>query len=179
MALHFEKVTRDFADMQKLKELNKEAFPKEEREDVDLFVEYTEDGYSDFWAIYDDETFVGFVLLARKPPIAYIGFFAIDSKIRSKGYGSRSLDLLKTLYPDYQLVLDIERIDELHDNTLQRKSRKEFYLRNGFQESGYNLTYNGLVFEILFFGDTFDKETYLAMMEEMRDEEFKPKLLEK
>lgn len=39
-------------------------------------------------------------------------------------------------YPELQLVLDFEVIDENAENNAQRVRRKNFYLRNGFHETG-------------------------------------------
>ncbi len=40
-------------------------------------------------------------------------------------------------YPGLQLVLDFEVIDEQAENNTQRVRRKNFYLKNGFHETGH------------------------------------------
>lgn len=161
MSLHAVKVTPDFSDMKQLQQVNNEAFPAEERIPLKLLVEASETEPIDLLAIYDDDLFVGFLTLIIKKPCAYICFFAIDGANRSKGYGGQTLNLIKELYSDYQIVLDLERLDENAPNNAQRISRKKFYLRNGFYETGYVLDYLGMSFEVLCSEKKFDKGSFL------------------
>ena len=165
--------------MESVAALNNEAFPEEEREEIDTFIEYAEEGICDFLAVYDENIFVGFVLLALNRSTAYLCYFAVDSKLRSKGYGSKILALLKERYKDKQIVLDLERTDEESTNKEQRVSRKEFYLRNGFVESGFILSYSGMTFEVLFYGEKFDKQSYVDLFEIVRDTTVNPSILDK
>lgn len=172
-------ITKSFNDMESVVALNNEAFPEEEREEIDNFIEYAEEGICDFLAVYDGERFIGFTLLAVNAGTAYLCYFAVDSKLRSKGYGSKILSLLKDRYKDKQIVLDLERTDEDSCNMEQRISRKDFYLRNGFNETGFVLSYSGMTFEVLFYGKEFDKQSYVDLFEVVRDTTVNPSILDK
>ena len=172
-------ITKSFNDMESVVALNNEAFPEEEREEIDSFIEYAEEGICDFLAVYDGERFIGFTLLAVNAGTAYLCYFAVDSILRSKGYGSKILSLLKDRYKDKQIVLDLERTDEDSCNMEQRISRKDFYLRNGFNETGFVLSYSGMTFEVLFYGKEFDKQSYVDLFEVVRDTTVNPSILDK
>ena len=172
-------ITKSFNDMESVVALNNEAFPEEEREEIDNFIEYAEEGICDFLAVYDGERFIGFTLLAVNAGTAYLCYFAVDSILRSKGYGSKILSLLKDRYKDKQIVLDLERTDEDSCNMEQRISRKDFYLRNGFNETGFVLSYSGMTFEVLFYGKEFDKQSYVDLFEVVRDTTVNPSILDK
>jgi len=120
-------ITKNFADIDKVKYLNEEAFPPDEREDVAEFVEDAEEDYSDFLAFYDGNTFVGFTVNLVDENIAYICYMAVEKELRSKGYRTSILDMLKEMYAGKQLIMDLECIDEVCSNSEQRLTRKQFY----------------------------------------------------
>lgn len=134
------------------KALNIEAFPAEERMDSDFQLELSDDGIIEIVGIYDDEagdSFVGFATVRRTSRLAYIFFLAIDSSARSKGYGSRALELLRERYSGLCLVLDIEPVGTGAENEEMRVRRRNFYLRCGFVSSAHTINYLGMTFEIL------------------------------
>ena len=140
-------------------EVNLEAFPRNERMDTEFQTKLCSEGKLDVWGVWDEEEFVGYSTVYPGKVLSYVFFLAVHSKMRSNGYGSRILNLLRKQYPDKKLVLDIEPTDssmEAHaisyeENQL-RLRRKAFYLRNGFRESGYLIKYLGMTFEILYDG---------------------------
>ena len=119
-------------------------------------------------AVYDDDTFVGFYALSVCKPTAYVFFLAIDSSKRSRGYGSKALALMKEQYADYQIVLDMEAIDDKAENIEQRKSRKRFYLRNGYYETGFFLDYNNLIMEVLCTDAELDADSFRILLDNLK-----------
>lgn len=87
----------------------------------------------------------------------YICYLAIDSHTRSKGYGSAAIQKILEVYLELQLVLDFEVIDENAENNEQRIRRKNFYLRNGFHETGNYTMLRGNRFEVVCNGDKLNK----------------------
>lgn len=80
----------------------------------------------------------------------WISFFlAIDRNARSKGYGGAALKALADAYPQLQIILDFEEIDENAENIDQRLRRKNFYLRNGFRKTGRYTLLRGNRFEVV------------------------------
>lgn len=146
--------------------VNLESFPPEERMSTEMQTELCLKGALDVWAVCDGGEFVGFTTVYPDSRLAYVFFLAVSSGKRSNGYGAKILELLRSRYSGRRLVLDIEPVDASVPGNEMRVRRKNFYLRNGYSESGYMLGYCGLSFEILYDGgDGFMIEDYLHMME--------------
>lgn len=107
--------------------------------------------------------------------LAYLFFLAISPSFRSKGYGSRAIQWLKTHYPDKKHVVDFEMLDESASNSAQREKRRRFYLRNGYKETGFFLSYLGVYYEVFCMDDDFDTEAFKKMMSTIQVKDFDPK----
>lgn len=123
-------------DLKIFERINDEAFPPSEHLSMEKIISLTQTTNTDLLGIYDDESPVGFIVILKNDECGYVYFLAIDKSIRSKGYGSKALHKLFELYPDIQIILDFEEINENAENIEQRKRRKDFYLRNNFHETG-------------------------------------------
>lgn len=132
--------------------LNMDAFPDEERLDTELLAQLSEQGRLELLGIYDNGNYIGFTVIFHSERSVYVFFLAIDPAWRSHGYGAAVLDELRKRYAGRQLVLDIEPLDSAAPNYEQRLRRKNFYLRNGFRESGCFFKYCGMCFEVLYDG---------------------------
>ena len=168
MNLLIKTVTSDFEDINALERLNNEAFPAEERMEIDEMMQLISRRIIEVTAVYDDSTFVGFYALSVRKPTAYVFFLAIDSSKRSRGYGSKALALMKKQYAGYQSVLDMEAIDDEAENIEQRKARKSFYLCNGYHETGYYLDYNDLIMEVLCADEELDADSFRILLDKLK-----------
>lgn len=122
-------------DLLKLESINSEAFPPTEYVSFDVLFRLSEEMDTDILGVYESETPVGFTVVVKNKFCAYIFLLAIDKNVRSKGYGSNTLQEVMKRYPDQQMILDFEELDLKAENYLQRVKRKAFYLRNGFHET--------------------------------------------
>lgn len=174
MKLKIEKITENFFDLKKVDNLAKEAFPIEEYLAPSKMIEMSKEDGFDFLALYDEDTFIGFVTVKTYKSIAYLFFLAIDSQYRSRGYGGKAIQTLIELYPNYQHVVDMEMISEYAPNNNQRIKRKKFYLRNGYKPTGHFLTYLNIDYEILCMDDDFDFDTFKELMSSIRIPDFNP-----
>ncbi len=172
------KITAEFADLPLVERLAKEAFPPEEYLPPSKLIDMAEHGEVDFRGLYDGDLFVGFTVVSIFEQLSYLFFLAIDPGLRSKGYGGKTLRLLDELYPNKQQVVDFERIDESAPNNAQRITRKAFYMRNGYRETGRFLSYLGVDYEILCKDTAFDFDTFKKMMRRFRIDGFDPKYFE-
>jgi len=168
--MELRKVVPGFPDMEKLEAVVAEAFPPAEYISAQDMLEMSSEPGFDFWALYDGDAFVGFMSVILHKRVAYLLLFAIDGKCRGKGYGGEALAEFAKKYPSCQHVLDIEVVgEEGAPNNEQRISRKAFYLRNGYKETGWVVSYSG-EYEVLCLEDDFDpamaQET-LGMPEEL------------
>lgn len=108
--------------------------------------------------IYDNGNPVGFAVLLKNAECGYVYFIAIDSCTRSKGYGGAAMQKMMEVYPELQLVLDFEVINENAENNEQRIRRKKFYLRNGFHETGNYTMLHDERFEVVCSGGELRRE---------------------
>lgn len=134
MNLELIRLSPDSKDRKYFEQINDDAFPLSERMSFEEIFDFAAD--TDVLGIYDAGNPIGFAVLLKNTECGYVYFIAIDSYTRSKGYGGAAMQRMMELYPKLQLVLDFEVIDENAENTEQRIRRKNFYLRNGFHETG-------------------------------------------
>ena len=167
MSLTSQIITAEFPDLEKVEQLNTEAFPEEERAPLSELLRYGDGEYSHFFAFYDGDEFVGFAFSVYNERAFYISFFAIMPHLRSHGYGGKIIDKLVDFY-QRTMILEVERLDEPCDNLEQRKARMDFYKRNGFRSSHAYLEYDGLSFEILYKG--FQNSTHRILNRHAKSE---------
>ncbi len=91
--MKLKRITSDFAEMEVLNALALEAFSPEEYLAPKELIRMQEKISLDFWALYDNDTFAGFMVVVTRKLMAYLFFLAVDSKCRSKGYGGKALNL--------------------------------------------------------------------------------------
>lgn len=175
------KLSADSADISKLTDLNNEAFPENERVPVEEMFEFSEVSGTDILGIYAENEFSGFIIVRKSEKCAYIAYFAICAEKRSQGIGSATLRLLPDYYPNCQIVVDFETLDETSNNNPQRIRRRNFYYRNGFYETGYYQFYMETEFEIACTDEVFDKPSFENMIAQIHSivPEFNPKLYQK
>lgn len=179
MILNTVEITKNFVDLDKIAALAIEAFPPEEYLSPSKLIEMAEEDCFDFYALYDGETFVGFIAIRTYKQLSYLFFLAIDSSLRSSGYGSKAIKTLLELYPGKQQIVDMEMVDETAKNNNQRVKRRSFYLCNGYLPTGHFLSYLGVDYEILCMEEHFDFYTFKEMMSMLKVEGFVPRYFTK
>lgn len=172
--MYLTQITRDFPFWPDVEALALEAFPPEEYLPPEKLVDMARADSFDFWALMDEDRFVGFMVVQIHGRMAYLFFLAIRSELRSLGYGAQALALLRKNYPQYQQVVDLEMQDSGAANAAQRMIRKSFYLRNGYRETGLFLTYLGVNYEVLCMDETFDTAAFKALLATLRVDGFHP-----
>ena len=175
MKLNTEHITRASRFWNDVNVLAKEAFPPEEYLAPSELVKMAEEDGFDFFALTDHDAFIGFMAVKTYREMAYLFFLAIAPAFRSKGYGSRAIETLRTEYPGKKQVVDFEMPDATADNSEQREKRRAFYLKNGYRETGFFLSYLGVDYEVFCMDEEFDPEIFKAMMKAIRVEGFEPK----
>lgn len=157
MQIRMEKVRLNSTE---IKRIYFESFPKKERMAFPMMVAMSKLWNTEFLGFYDGNTLVGFVYLAHNGKIVFIMFLAVDKALRSKGYGSAILQDIQNKYPEKKIIISIEPCDkDAHDIEL-RIRRKDFYMRNRYQETGYMMKLNGIVQEIIISNGEFDKKQF-------------------
>lgn len=151
-------------DREYFEQINEEAFPILERMSFDEIFALASDTNTDVMGIYDDKKPIGFAIVVKNEECGYIYYLAIDSHVRSKGYGSAALRRLLECYSGLQLILDFEEIDQNAENIAQRVRRKNFYLRNGFHETGNYTMLGDLRFEVVCSDGELRKEALVDLI---------------
>ncbi|MDD2955803.1 MAG: GNAT family N-acetyltransferase [Oscillospiraceae bacterium] len=146
-----EPVTDGFRDLPRVTALMGRSFPANERMPLSTLLHRGGDA-SCFLAFYDGEEFCGFISLLTWRDITHILFFAMEETLRGKGYGSRALELVQERFAGQRIIADLEKEDGLAVNAGQRRSRKHFYLRHGYHESGISYRWREESYEILIRG---------------------------
>ncbi|WP_301705208.1 GNAT family N-acetyltransferase [uncultured Parabacteroides sp.] len=172
--MKLKRITFDFADIELLNALAKEAFPPEEYIAPIELIEMSQKTNLDFWALYEDKSFIGFSVIVTHKTMVYLFFLAINPTVRSLGYGSIALSELIRKYPSYQHVVDMEMIDNNASNIAQRIKRKKFYLKNGYMETGHYLSYFGVSYEIMCKNKDFDFELFKELLKTIPIRNFNP-----
>lgn len=145
-----------------VKKIYFDAFPPNQRMPFWMMVLLSKLWHTKFLSFYENDNLCGFTYLAVQFKQVFIMFFAVDKELRSKGYGSEILNELNKLYPTKTAIVSIE-----HGNagtTEEQVRRKRFYLRNGFEETGYLIRLSGVEQEILVRTGPFSKAKFRAFL---------------
>ena len=157
MQLRMEKVHLNSTD---IKRIYFESFPKKERMPFSMMVAMSKLWNTEFLGFYDGNALCGFVYLAHNSKIVFVMFLAVEKALRSKGYGSAILRDIQNKYSEKKIIISIEPCDKDTLDIELRTRRKDFYMRNRYQETGYRMKLNGIVQEIIISNGEFDKKQF-------------------
>ncbi|WCM60723.1 GNAT family N-acetyltransferase [Paenibacillus polymyxa] len=160
MSLNVKPITKDLKEINNVYELFRNSFPVNEQIPMWFLWWKSKKDFIDFIAFYDEDVFVGFTYLITNKNLTFVLYLAIDSEIRSKGYGGRLLSNIKKQYPHNRIILNIEAVEEAAINYEQRLKRKNFYMRNGYSKTSFNLFEYGQSYEVLVNGSEVSTEEY-------------------
>ena len=159
-------VTKKLKDFQVIKALHASAFPGSQYVPMTFLLRRAKRNTINFNAYYDEDIFVGFAYTVTLNDLTYLFVFAIQSDIRSKGYGTQILNLIKEAYPTNRIVLNMLALDPKASDNEQRKRREKFYLKNGYSFADFSCEMNGNKLVVLFQNKTCTPEEFLAIFKE-------------
>ena len=137
------KIEKSNPDKVILEEINVEAIPECERNSLDDLI----DTGAEVLGIYLNNKPAGYFVLRKYKLISYLAYFAVSSELRSKGIGSEALTLLIKNNKDNQMVVEYENPSNKDSDDIKGR-RRNFYLRNGFYETGWYTFYDETEFAI-------------------------------
>ena len=111
-----------------------DAFPYEERRDEADEKKCFLKSQFNFCEITDENESVGLIVFWVFNKFLFVEHIAINKEIRSKGYGSKTFELLKTQY-NLPIILEAESPE-----TEMQKKRIRFYENLGFKVNSYSYT---------------------------------------
>ncbi len=126
-------------------------FPEEERKSYTRLENSYNKGILKMFKIVNDKEFVGFIIMNTLENNKYmqLDYFAILPEYQNKGYGSKSLMLLKEFAKEYDgIFIEIEKVglaDTDEENEI-RKKRASFYENIGFRKLNFDLE----LFEVIY-----------------------------
>ena len=132
------------------------AFPAVERLPYLPLVLNAQRRLANFYAYYDDEKFVGLAYLLENKEVVYLFFLAVNTKIRSRGYGTAILQDIKKLAGERPIILAMEPLDKTAQNYQQRVKRVDFYKKNGFKITDYYYHEGKEVYQVMATDDALD-----------------------
>ena len=143
-------------DIEILEKINEEAIPENERNSLeDLMATGAE-----VVGIYEDSKPAGFLVVREYGEIVYLAYLATRQDLRGQGIGGRALGKLVAMHSDKQVVVEYEAPDDGSDENDLNQRRKQFYLRNGFFETGWYTYYDETEFEIGCSKKDYDAEAF-------------------
>lgn len=164
MYLELIKLDPNCKDIKTFEKINNEAFPIYERMSMDDIFSFASDTDTDVLGIYDNSLPIGFAVILKNEKCGYLYYIAIDKNVRSKGYGGAALKKIIASYPDLQIILDFEEIDVNAENNIQRIRRKNFYIKNGFYETGFYTLLGEVRFEVVCSELPLRKESFCDLL---------------
>lgn len=167
MIVSTEPITMDSRFWTQVNTLAKDTFPPEEYIAPEEILMMSATKGHEFLALIHGDSFIGFMVVFPYRDLLYLFYLAIDPSHRSKGYGSHAIDTLKERYADRKLLVDFEMLDDDAPNREQRLRRRQFYLRNGFRETGLFVSYRGVDYEVFCTSEDFDPQAYKDMLSAM------------
>lgn len=148
-------VSSKLKEYQEIKSLLCRAFPKDEQTPMWMLRILALRKSMDFSAYYDGETFCGISYTVSTDDLVFVLYLAVNDNIRSKGYGSAILQCMKQKYASKVIALNIEPLEPDADNYAQRIRRFEFYAKNGFTDTGCQISDGRCKYQILATTDQF------------------------
>ncbi|MDO4261750.1 MAG: GNAT family N-acetyltransferase [Eubacteriales bacterium] len=152
-------------ELGRIKRLYLEAFPRSERKPFGLMRWKARQGQMEMLAILDGHELAGLAITVLCGDRVLLDYFAVEKSARGKGFGSQALRLLRERYDDRRFFLEIELPDEDAPNSVERRRRKQFYLKNGMQETGIRAVVFQVPMEVLSDGKPLTYEDYHDLYE--------------
>lgn len=152
-----------------LRHLYETAFPEDELIPWDDLMGLVTTMSLDFTAYYHEDGLVGFTIVYPRPAFNWFWYFAVRPELRGRGLGQQILTMLMDKYKGCTNILDMESPEQVCTNQEQRKRRHNFYLRNGFRDTGVGKSYGSVDMTIMMNGEsTFTMHDYDEVLAELR-----------
>ena len=158
-------VTRERSLRPQVRQLYREAFPREERIPWWLLQLNARRRGVDLTAWVEDGRLCAMTASVTTEEMHFLLFFAVTPEKRGQGIGSKILQTLQTQHP--QVVLNVEPLTEDAPNYDQRLHRFAFYGRNGLYDTGWHVWEVGGMFRVLSTKKQLDVPAYKAIFKKL------------
>lgn len=132
------------------------SFPKEERRPFSQILRLQKEGKALPMVIFEEKTgeAVGLCFFVLHKEFALWDFLAIDPSRQDRGYGTEVIRAIEEKFRGKVVFGEVEPYDKNADNNEERIRRMRFYLRNGVHATDMVVNLFGVVFQVMYLGDT-------------------------
>lgn len=170
-------ISKEMKCFNEIVDLQRNSFPPEEQYSMEQILRLAEEQNIEYKSFWENDFLYGLLFYCVGKSMLYLFYIAVNNKNRSKGYGTRMLDWLKEHYPNYDIVLNIEPVDDDADNAEQRIKRLLFYKKNGFFETGLKLYDDSGIYDILSTTDKIKVGEYMDLILQLGFDAYNPKVV--
>ncbi len=157
-------------DWRDIKKLYNDAFPANEKKPFWMIRWKYRQSAADVWVLEQEGEFAGLAITMNGPDLVLLDYFAVSAEKRGGGIGGEALKVLQEMYSGRRFFLEIESVEEpvvdsagKDESCMERERRKRFYLANGMQELGVNVTLFGVDMELLGYNCKVDFDEYRGL----------------
>jgi len=130
----------------------KKDFPKDELKPLPMILKSLDDGIYSCIGLECDGKICGYAYFVCLGTYTLLDYFAVIPEKRGIGYGSEFLRLLSDFFSRYSMVLvesENPEYAEDEDDRIKRLRRIDFYIRNGFRDTGARALLFGVRYVLL------------------------------
>ena len=132
----------------------KKDFPPEELKPFEVMEKLVNKEIYLFYGLYEKCELLGYAFLVTLDSYILIDYYATCKMHRSKGIGSKFLNLLKEEFKEYDgMMVEVEKIEDVSDESekIIRKRRIDFYNTNGMRMTKISIILFGVNYSIMCF----------------------------
>ncbi len=132
-----------------------EDFPDNERKSLKMIQDGFDTGFMEGYGLYEEDKLMAYALFVCYEDMRLFDYLAVVKEQRDTGIGSKFLSLLQDVYQDRPCVIgEVENPDYCDDEEekLTMNRRIDFYLRNGFHDTGATGCVYGVEYKFLEMG---------------------------
>ena len=118
---------------------------------------------TELYCLIEKENVYGIIYVIKYKASIFVLYLAVNSKNRSKGYGSYLLRWCLNHYKNYKIYLNIEEINNEKPDFEIRKKRLEFYLNNGLYLTNIISKDDKEIFHVLSNQSKINLEEYIEL----------------
>ena len=156
-------ITKNSPGLKDVRELYNSSFPDMERIPWGRLVHsLSEDRILNTY--YEDDQLIGMTYHFCFQDMVYFGYLAVNPDIRNRGYGTAILRKMHELCEGKRIVGDIEEVIPGVKDEAERKRRRDFYLRNGYESCNVFCVFFGVDYDILSHGGTVSAQEWTDLI---------------
>ena len=146
--LYFKNVDMD-KNIRKIEEMYENSFIEREKFPFTVLVSASNKEGITFHSIYNDENLIGMLFTIQDGKILFVLYLLINSEYQNEGYGGQVMDMLHEKYRNYDIILNIEAVQEGLPNSEARLKRQEFFTKHGLNKLNLYFIDKDMAYEIM------------------------------